>query len=300
MSVLFQKEFIPRVYRRISQILKLKITHQASSSDAIAFLPPIFVLGLLPRSGTNFLHRLLITHPDCVSCHAYESYVLERIDRLQTYVQETHQKWCQQRPIMPELFHACLGKGITNYLYQMTQCYQSIDVARQRLVIKTPSVENLESFFQFFPDSQILLVVREGRAVVESHARSFDSDRVQIMHDWAAAAGKIAKFTQQESAHSQQVLVVRYEDLHMQTAKEVGRVLDFLNLNKSDYDFESALNLPVFGSSTFGKAKDEKFTWKIRPKAPDFDPLNRAANWTSEANEKFEEIAGEHMRYFNY
>jgi hypothetical protein len=45
---------------------------------------PIFIHGVLPRSGTNFLWHLLLLHPDCAPAvlPVYEDLFLEHSDHL--------------------------------------------------------------------------------------------------------------------------------------------------------------------------------------------------------------------------
>ena len=37
---------------------------------------PIFILGIMPRSGTNFLHQLITLHPACVSSPVWEDFLI--------------------------------------------------------------------------------------------------------------------------------------------------------------------------------------------------------------------------------
>ena len=101
--------------------------------------------------------------------------------------------------------------------------------------------------------------------------------------------------------------IVKYETLHTQTVQEVSRVLDFLNLDVLDFlnldtsycPFQTALNLPIVGSSTFGRMKREPVSWEQVPKTAEFNPLDRASDWTVADHKKFEQIAGKYMKYFD-
>ena len=86
-------------------------------------------------------------------------------------------------------------------------------------------------------------------------------------------------------------MIVRYEDLHTQTEAEMRKILSFLCLDVSKYDFQTALNLPVVGSSTF-KRPAGKVQWIPVMKTEEFDPLARASDWTRAMHERFNWIAG--------
>ncbi|MEM6450520.1 MAG: sulfotransferase [Cyanobacteria bacterium P01_D01_bin.105] len=294
----------------LSQILTFNSNRLFKGNIQSAPAPPIFLLGMTGRTGTNFFSRLLAHHPKCIQCHIHEGYLLKHITLLNQYTEETLQQWhtimpADQLPQSLARFQACLGEGLVHYLEALTSenltpNHRCSHFKGQRLIIKTPSVENIDKFFQFFPDSPLLLLVRDGKAVVESQARSFNYDREILMHRWAKAADRIIQFEQAQSNNSKQYRIFKYETLHTQTTQEISNVLAFLNLDKSDYPFQSALSLTVTGSSTFGRTSGQPISWQQTPKTTDFDPLNRASNWTISDRKKFSKIAGEQMRYFDY
>jgi len=267
---------------------------------------PIFIIGMMARTGTNFLNQLLYHHPHCIASSIYEPFLLRHIELLKQYTEETQQTWGEIMPkeLLPEssaAFRACIGRALVSYLEQLTPNYNRPETKNQRLIIKTPDVVNIDDFFEFFPNYPLLILVRDGRAVVESHARSFGVDRERAMYDWANAAEQIIQFVQSRQSPQEQYLIIKYETLHSQTEQEVSRIFDFLNVDKSQYRFKEALNLPVIGSSTFGRTEGAPISWeKSVPKTAAFDPLSRARDWTVADNKRFEQIAGESMKYFGY
>jgi len=267
---------------------------------------PIFIIGMMGRTGTNFLNRLLGHHPHCITSQIYEPYLLKHIELLKQYTEETQHTWGtlmpdELLPDSPAAFRACIGKALVNYLEQLTRNYNRPETKNQRLIIKTPDVINIDDFFEFFPNCPLLILVRDGRAVVESHVRTFGVDKEETMHRWANAAAQIIRFVQMRQSPQEQYLIVKYETLYSQTEQETSRIFDFLNIDKSQYRFKKALNLPVIGSSTFGRTEGTPVSWAQGvPKTADFDPLGRARDWTLEDNKKFEKIAGEAMKYFGY
>lgn len=300
----------------ISALLAQRNTTIAPSLTSSVNNPnPIFIFGMLQRTGTNFLENLLIKHPHCSSSVIYEGHLLNQADFLSSYITETQNKWQRMGfdkhvNFSHDGFYECIGEGIIHYLYNLQKQHASY-VKGQRLMIKTPSIANLDIFPLLFPQSKILILIRNGKNVVESHFRSFSKEpknkgwfakeREFFMHLWADAANKLIQFEQSQSQKQSNYLIVKYEDLYMNTEQEIRRIFDFLDLDVNCYSFDYALNnTPVIGSSTFGRKLGESVSWEPVPKTPDFDPLNRAADWSDLENEQFERIAGEYQRYFMY
>ncbi len=277
---------------------------------------PIFIFGMSQRTGTNFLYNLLIKHPHCSSSVLYEGFVLQNADLLKQYAEETQVKWKRMGldDVVNDFNHDLaeyLGSGILNYLNDIQIKNKKNYGKDQRLVIKTPSIKNIELFTDLFPKAKMLILIRDGRAVVESHFRSFSTDpnikdwfgqdRTFFMNLWANAAEELVEFEQKKQLNRDHYLIVRYEDLYTNMEEELTRIFDFLNLDVEYYNFEYALqNTPVIGSSTFGRKAGESVSWKPLRKTSDFDPLNRAANWSDVENEQFESIAGQYQEYFKY
>ena len=77
---------------------------------------------------------------------------------------------------MAELY-ASLGSALVAFL--------TVDHGR-RLVTKNPSVIGIERVFTFFPTAQVIILLRDGRAVVESCLRTFAWDFDLATRRWAA------------------------------------------------------------------------------------------------------------------
>lgn len=260
---------------------------------------PIFVLGILPRSGTNFLFNLLRLHPDCgVPEPIWEDYVLEPSSLLMEYTQAVYGWWDAAVPAwgvnkgFEERLCQHLGLGLISFL--------SSQADGKRLLTKTPCVTNLNNFFRLFPNAYMLILVRDGRDVVESGARSFGWDRDATTRRWAEAAEAVLRFTQEDREHESQCLVVRYEDLYLDCDAELRKILDFVRLDASSYDFDAARDLPVYGSSRLG-ATDDWVHWEpVDKKTSDFNPLGRWHGWSRRMHERFNWIAGRYLNEFDY
>ena len=127
---------------------------------------PIFIHGILPRSGTNFLSDLLLLHPDCAAAidPVREDLFLDRSDALQEFVDSVigawDPRWGEVTDEIRSRLYSAIGEGLAAFL--------RADPHR-RLVSKSPSFRHLGRFFTLFPHAKLLILVRDGRANVYSH-----------------------------------------------------------------------------------------------------------------------------------
>ena len=271
-------------------------TPQPSSNDCT---DPIFILGIMPRSGTNFLKDVVELHPDCGfnGPPLVEDYLAQNTDWLVKYAKSVAKDWnalgrgFDYSGLEEELGHF-LGNGAISFLQSR--------IAAKRLLTKTPSVRNLKHFFKLFPKARLIIVVRDGRAVVESGVKSFGWQYEDAFHEWAEAASIIIEFDRVHKASNYQYLIVRYEEVWNNLEEEVTKILNFLDLDTESYDFDTALNLPVRGSSTVRSESSDKMLWKAVEKPKDFNPMERWSNWDRAKHERFNWIAGHYMEAFDY
>lgn len=256
----------------------------------------MFILGIMPRCGTNFLSNLLIIHPDCAAPEqVWEDYTAAHLDRLAEYSHEVTSHWDSSWGVTDqtrELFDVALGKGIINFI--------ATGKAGQTTVAKTPSVQNLDPFFRFFPDVPLLLLVRDGRAIVESGMRSFGWKREAALHWLAREAATLNAFNALYEYDQQRFRLIRYEDLWTETSKTMEGVLDFLGLDPATYDYEQASQLPVRGSSEILEQDKKALHWDPVEKPDAFDPLSRHKHWSGFMNYRYHQVAGAEMAAFGY
>ncbi len=262
---------------------------------------PIFILGILPRSGTNFFYNLLCLHPDCdASVPIPEDHLIHGADALFNYKKAVTLHWQPMWNVkdQEDIFLQYLGKGLVAFLNSKMEDGESS--VKRRVVTKTPSVRNLDYFFKLFPNAHLILLVRDGRAAVESNVKSFNSNYDTMMKHWAAAAETILRFDQVNKNRNHNYLIVKYEDLWHDGEKELRRVFSFLGLEADAYDFEAAINLPVAGSSEQQKKEDELLNWEIVEKTAAFKPVERWNQWGRALHERFNWIAGSYLTEFDY
>jgi hypothetical protein len=257
---------------------------------------PIFIHGILQRSGTNFLWDLLLLHPDCAPARdpIREDLFLEHSDHLVAFVEAVRGAWDPMWGTfggeLPDRFYAGIGEGLVSFLRTDRD---------RRLVTKSPSVRHLERFFKFFPSARLLILVRDGRSVVQSGMDTFGWDFDRVCRAWAEAADTIQRFQQTESARANRWRLVRYEDLVDDTEGQLRSLFEFLGLDAMRYDFDAARNLPVRGSSWFGQ-RSIRVHWDAVAKDGSFAPKERWRSWSAEQLDRFDWLAGEQLRGFHY
>jgi len=311
-------------------------------NDSDDRIDPIFILGIMQRSGTNFLYDLLTLHPDCFRSNISEDYLMVDAELLEEYAKRIYQHWplrwrVRIKPI--ESLYQSIGDGLISFLkmnlYSGRCCSdnspaaedeteQSVAQYSKKFATKTPSVENLPFFPKLFPNAPLLLLVRDGRAVVESKVKTYNTSYEEEMKLWAKGAETILQFDEEMRKSDYRYMIVKYEDLHLHTEREMSQILTFLMLDPDRYDFEGALNLPVRGSSELHKQEKEhwrldekqpKFNsaqsrhiippkrhvhWKPVEKKSGFDPIARFSHWDWELHEQFNSIAGNYLEKMGY
>jgi hypothetical protein len=257
---------------------------------------PVFIFGLTPRTGTNYLWDLIRLHPGCAPGREpiREDFFLEHAGLLVQFVRDVRDCWDPAWGAVTEetiaQLYASLGAGLLRFLI--------VDDDR-RLVTKNPSVTGIDRVFTFFPTAQVIILVRDGRAVVESCVRTFGWDFDLATRRWASAAATALRFVGRRAADDPAVRMVRYEDLATDVRRQMTQLLSFLGLNVAHYDFSAAERLPVRGSSVFlGGAT--QVHWEPVERTPEFDPLRRWAYWSSQQHRRFAWLAGRQQVSMGY
>jgi hypothetical protein len=270
-------------------INKIAVIKKAPPKD------PIFILGISQRSGTNFLFDLLRLHPDCgVPSVKWEDFLLDKSDLLVRYVSSIFPGWRRRGTDqeVENLFYEHLGNGLISLLASR--------VKEKRVVTKTPSVRNLEYFFDFFPRAYLLILIRDGHAVVESRVRTFGENYETAMRRWAEGAETILRFLERSQRLNLNFSIVRYEDLWNEPERELRKIFSCVGLDADKYDFDAAINIPVRGSSSFHGKEEQRYHWTPVQKTADFKPLARASGWSRSTHERFSWIAGEKLAKLGY
>jgi len=277
---------------------------------------PIFIRGIMPRSGTNFLIDIFKQHEDVQVSpgrtwefpHPYGAPTLQRyVDLVSDF------------PNAPgfrrDRFMQCLGNAWLEYLQDVTE-------PGKRIVLKTPTVDDVDSFFDFFPEALLVLIVRDGRDLVASalevpfmrrpgfslrDVRTWPqflgpSHFTALCRRYAAAAGHVAEFERglRNSDHAGRFRLVRYESLYLDQENEVRDLLAWAGLSDDKYDWSALDSMPVRGSS-FLRGKDGGMDFgQGVPRTGEFAPVGRWKSWSSARRRVFDREAGDAMSKLGY
>jgi hypothetical protein len=195
-----------------------------------------------------------------------------------------------ERDVLAQL-QSSLGDGLISFLWTDRE---------RRLITKSPSVRNIDMVFTFFPQARLILLVRDGRSVVESCMATFGWEFERAARSWAKAAAAIRRFEATHTDRKDQYLIVRYEDLVDDVRGSLSGILRFLDLEEAGFDYDAAENLPVRGSSFYLGPGRSSVHWDPVEKGSDFAPKERWQIWTATRHERYAWIAGDQARYFGY
>lgn len=280
---------------------------------------PVFIMGVAPRSGTNYLEDVLCVHPDCgLGIPLRENHLLSALPDLAAIVRRLQARWDRHERwgFLPE--HAddlarSLGSALADFTVSQVDERRRIEappdtlpgvehsfkVSPKLLVSKVPSTRGLADFRSFFPDAKLILLMRDGRAVAESSVRSWGWHFDVAVDTWRRGARDMARFLDDHPEDS--ALLVRYEDLISRPEEELEKIFEYLDLDPASFDYERAHHRPVRGSSTIRPAGAEaSVAWQPVEKTDDFDPLARAREWTDAQHARFNHMAGGLSKRFGY
>jgi len=262
---------------------------------------PVFILGIMERCGSNFLSGALLIDPRFQLPNVLEEdYVLEHAHLLIEYVEKTYKRWKGQSWIPnPEELREALLRRIGNSLLDLLS--KQIGSGK-RLLAKTPAAFNMDKFFDLFPDAKLLVLIRDGRDVVESAARKWPDEPYEFwVQQWADGAREILKFMRAfATSRGTNWELVRYEDLLEHPDETVGALLSFLGSHPTEFDWNQLHTLPVYGSSQHFD-KSGQVSCQVVEKTADFKFRARwKETWNWSQKRKFKKIAGNELVALGY
>jgi hypothetical protein len=260
-------------------------------------MKPLFILGITPRCGSNYLANLLNRHEAIERCgivgEDFLTYHLPKLLNFSDSVKDSWSKvWKWNEVVTPESQKRKLNQALRDGLYQYLR--NEKESHAQFYATHTPYTHNLKQFSQFFTGAKLIILVRSGLDAVESGVIGDFWNYRRGINQWAESAKRILAHKEKENC-----LVLQYENLVKNPREELGKAFNYVGLDQSQYDFDAIDKLPVFGSSTT-KQKDGSFKWQRSQKGEDFNPLNRAAHWPEYLQFYFEQRCGSAMRALGY
>ncbi|HZE03175.1 MAG TPA: sulfotransferase [Pseudonocardiaceae bacterium] len=257
----------------------------------------LFLLGITKRSGTNYLFDLLKRHPEIgIRPPLWEDYLLERIGPVAAFAADVTglwRDWWDMDEAEAKRFTRSLGGGIESFLTK--------GATTRYVLLKTPTAANVQLAPVLFPRSAVVLLVRDGRAVVESARLSFGKTDEEMTRRWAEGGHQILEFMAAAGPSSPPRLLVRYEDLVTDTEGQLRRLFDALALDPEVYNYASANEIPVRGSSV-ARGGANTVHWEPVARPDGFNPLEHhgSGKWPPERLTAFAAVAGELLSAFGY
>ncbi|MGM0584521.1 MAG: sulfotransferase [Pseudomonadota bacterium] len=250
-----------------------------------------FLLGPMPRSGTNFVEGLVAAHPQVAASPLglREAAVLAEAPRLAPFAAALARRH-PSAALEPE---AWLGYALAGVLARLEAERPEAALA----LFKDPHARGLARLPAILPDAIPIVVLRDGRRTLDSHLRTWPprgaarwlgrsfADRCA---EWALANQAALDF----AAAEPRAVVVRYEAAAADPQGAAARLAAALGLPPSAAQGEAVARLPVLGSSTHSRTA-QGVDWAPRPAAPDFDPAARPLDWPAARERVFRRIAGE-------
>ncbi|CAD6185853.1 unnamed protein product [Caenorhabditis auriculariae] len=189
---------------------------------------PYIFIGGVPRSGTTLMRAMLDAHPD-VRC-GEETRVIPRVLGLRSQWRKSEKEWnrLQQAGVTNEV----INSAVSSFIMQIMVGHGE---PANRLCNKDPfTMKSADYLAELFPKAKFLMMVRDGRATVNSiisrkvTITGFDlNDYRQCMQKWNTA---IETMITQCDLVGSRCMKVYYEQLVLHPEAQMRRILEFLDL----------------------------------------------------------------------
>lgn len=276
------------------------IVERVRFRDQPRHAPAILIFGVLPRSGTNYVRDVLALHPD-VRADAGRLYEFPLLDAMDAFG-AAQAEFIEIFPRNAEVLRQNeLGAMLA--AAWMSDLQRSVDDGG-RILLKNPHVRNVTLATALFPGDKIVLVLRDGRDVVDASLKTFGGSRLlrksfsQLAWEWRCAAEAILSFRSDGDRRHPDVMVLRYEDLLTETDATLSRLLRHVALDEAKFDRGAFDALPVRGSSRSSLSDDDR--WRPEQRDKDFNPLQRWRTWSTRRKAAFDRIAGDVLARAGY
>lgn len=250
------------------------------------------ILGVMPRSGTNYAESLLLTHPNIAGApdDLRELPLLSAADRMGGFQDRLADFYEPNDKVF--VHHEWLAYAAAGYVNRLRN---SAGGNVRAITLKDPHMRNVWLFDVIFPTEKALLVLRDGRHVVDSTIRTWPlkfAGRTfeDVCLEWAAATTAALDYA--ERAPADRVRLVRYEALAEDTAATITPLMEWLGADPAAVPHVELENRPILGSSTHSKSADGTVGWTPVVADEDFNPSRREVDWDDKQCEIFARICG--------
>jgi hypothetical protein len=170
------------------------------------------------------------------------------------------------------------------------------------VVLKTPHCKNLRVGWELFPEAFHIVIVRDGRDVVDSGIRaSYWKTIDEAAEAWREGVAVLrASLDSCSDAQRTVTSIIRYEALVGKARETLLPIVIKLGYASSAECFSQVSELPIYGSSQYGVNPDGSFVWRIAQRTSDFNPVGRWRTWDMETVERVHEAIGAELEWLGY
>ncbi|RMH77423.1 MAG: hypothetical protein D6681_20940 [Calditrichaeota bacterium] len=258
--------------------------------------PALFLIGITKRSGTVHLGDMLEMHPEVAYYpnKIWEIPFLEASPALDTFWQRF--LWLYQdnrEKIGGQDYAPLFGAAFLRYLHE----YVPPD---KRMLLKNPGVAFLNRFYDYFPHEHLLILVRDGRDVVESTRKTWKIPFVAACRRWKWSARTVLAFHAQHKHRQTGYALVRFEDVITAPQATIQDICQRYGLSAEMYPYERIAKLPIQGSSQMRDHTGKVAYWVKRESKSDFSPIGRWHTWKLWEVALFKAICGQELIALQY
>lgn len=258
----------------------------------------LFLFGVMPRSGTNFLYEMLlhITNIERPGIPFDELPILawpQAFDGPSRLIRHFHPPSAQAFDRMSWLAFA--AAGLRNRLLDMAP-------DGSMTIVKEPHFYGIDLFPLVFPQDRALLVVRDGRYIVDSFRRSFTKNPwsrsfEDLCVEYSNAVRAVERF--RNGPYADRMMVLKFEDVNASRREHVEKILSWLGRKPGEGNLDGLDDMPIYGSSVRSVGSDGGLDW-TPVKDESYNPAERSLDWTAAQKRTFERICGEANRRLGY
>lgn len=279
----------------LNEIKAAALRSRSKSSVSTAF-----IFGVMPRSGTNYLEKLLLTHPkvNIPNNGLRELPILAAAEEIKNFESALSRFYSPNKEVFKK--YEWLAYAASGFINNIVKEVENSDTSI--LLLKDPHMRNIDLFEAIFPLEKSLLVLRDGRYVIDSTLRTWPLRRFgrtfeDICLEWAAATNAALAYSDRTDPNSTKI--VRYEALAKRPVETIKEVSKWLNIETSELQKDNLINTPVLGSSIHSKNEQGDVDWKPLAKSEDFN-LERELEWPKRYIKIFDNICGETQERAGY
>ena len=257
--------------------------------------PALMIHGIMPRSGTVYVGELLRQHPDIFAFpgEIWEFPFLTLTERLDHLQEDYFEVYGQSREKMgAQDFLPIFGSAMVGHLHSMTP-------DNQRILMKMPDVQYLSDFYTVFPHEHCLVLIRDGRDVVDSTVRTWRQIQFWMAClRWRRAAKMVIAFHEKHKTQTEGYYLAKFEDILDNPADFVQNAAQKFGFDAAAFPYEGLDALPVKGSSQ--TKSSGRVNWDPVQKPKNFKPVGRWQKWSKLRKKIFKWIAGDALIKLGY